>query len=309
MIRKNDATAVGAHLAAVWTAGCALTAVQLQVLVLVLFLDGPVAVRVAVAAGTAALASAFLATLGRAARTDAPATRRARGLWGWTAVVYLSGTAGALAAAVLLHYVGDGAGWLVLLPVGGTCHALAAGFFLPGARARLATTAAAVVLVAGGGYAAWDATRPPTLDAWLSANGVDRALLRVGDPPAGYTLLVGGASRDGFGAHYESPHAPALGLQVERAGHNTRRVDARGCPVPFGQEIHCRDDGGGRLLIAYGGNHPSRELRLARGGLVCTVTLRGAGEAQLPAARQVLSTLRPAARAELAALVELPMRR
>ncbi|MFD8075085.1 hypothetical protein ACFV3E_20850 [Streptomyces sp. NPDC059718] len=307
MIGKSDATtAVAAHLAAVWCVGCALTAVQFQAVLFALFLGRPAVLAVVLACG-AALAAALLAGLGRAARSVVPLTRRAAGLWAWTAGVYASGTAGAFAVAVVLHQVDHLADWGVLFTAGGTCHALAAAFLLPGARARLTALAAAAVLAVGGAYAAWDAARPPTLDAWLSANGVDRALLRVGDPPPGYTLHVGGASADGFGARYESTGSPALGIHVERAGHDTRRVDARGCPVPFGQEIHCRDDGGGRLLIVHGGDHPTRELRLPRDGLVHTVSLDGCGEAGLPAARLVLSTLRPATRAELAALVELPM--
>lgn len=308
MIGKNDATAVMTHLAAVWLAGCALTVVQFEAVLSALFLGRPVVLAVVPACAVAS-AAVLLAGLGRAARTVVPLTGRTVGLWGWTAGVYAFGTAGAFAVAVVLHQVGDRANWLVLFPAGGTCHALAAAFALPAARARRTAVAAALVLVAGGAYAAWDATRPPTLDAWLSANRVDRALLRVGDAPPGYTLRVGGASADGFGAHYESTHAPGLDIHVERAGHDiTRRVDARGCPVPFGREIHCGDDGGGRLLIAYGGDHPTRALRLSRDGLVCTVTLSGAGGDGLPAARHVLSTLRPATRAELAALVELPMR-
>ncbi|MEU1619335.1 hypothetical protein ABZ479_18825 [Streptomyces sp. NPDC005722] len=311
MIGKKDATAVGGHLAAVWLAGCALTAVQFQVVLVALFLGRPVVLAAALAC-TTVLAVALLAALGRAARSVVPLTRRTAGLAVWTAGVHAFGTAGAFTVVVVLHHVGE-LGYQVLLPAGGTCHALAAAFFLPGARARLTALGAAVVLAAGGAYAAWDAARPPTLDAWLSANRVDHALLRVGDAPPGYVLRVGGASADGFGARYESAAdeggSAALRLRVERAGYDTRRVDARGCPVPFGQEIQCRDDGGGRLLVLYGGDHPTRELRLPHDGLVVTVYLQGSGEAGLPAARHVLSTLRPATRAELAGLVELPMPR
>ncbi|MEU1542718.1 hypothetical protein ABZ461_32380 [Actinacidiphila glaucinigra] len=308
MIGKRRAAAVGAHLAAVWLAGSALTAVQFQAVSVALFLGRP-AVLAVVPVCSVALAAALLASLGRAARSVVPLTRRRAGLCGWTAGVYAFGTAGALAVAVALEHVGALADWGVLSPAGGTCHALAAAFLLPGARARFAALAAAVVLAAGGAYAAWDAARPPTLDEWMSANQVDRALLLVGDPPPGYALHVGRAGADGFGARYESGDSPELSIRVERAGADTRRVDARGCPVPFGQEIHCRDDGGGRLLIARGGTYPLRELRLPQGGLVCTVTVRGSGETGLPAARHVLATLRPATRAELAALVELPMPR
>ncbi|MFI0787533.1 hypothetical protein ACH4Q6_18285 [Streptomyces lydicus] len=295
-----------AHLGAVWCVGCALTALQFQAVVLGLF-SGPVALAAVLLVGPP-LAVSLFAGLGTSARAFVPLTRRARGLWGWAVTVYASGTAGAfcvIAASPRDHGLGNS---LLLYPYGGVCSALAAAFFLPGARTRLTTTGVAVVLAAVSCYAAWSAAQPPTLQEWLSANGVDRALLRVGDPPAGYTLRVGGASEDGFGAGYERPGAPELRLSVERAGHDARRTDARGCPVPFGETMRCTDDGAGRQLVSYEGDYARQELRLLRAGLVHTVTLRGSG-AGLAAARHILSTLRPATDAELAALVALPMRR
>lgn len=298
------------HLTAVWFVGCALTSIGFEAVLLALF-SGGVPAALVVAVCWAALAVALLAALGNAARRLIPMTGRRGGVWRWAAGVFGAGTAGVLiAVAVRLHVDGLRNGF-VLCVSGGVCYTLAAALFLPGARTRIAAVAAAAVFATAGAYTARDAGRLPTLDAWINANGVDRALLRVGDPPPGYTLRVLGAGEDGFGADYEHPGTTAMHLGVERAGHDTRRVDARGCPVPFGETIRCTDDGGGRRLITYEGAYERRELRLSHGGLVCTVTLydHGPGPGSgLPAARRVLSTLRPATDAELAPLVRLPMR-
>lgn len=307
MGRKTEAGRLVAHLAAVAFIGCVLTAVQFQAVLIALFADSTAAL-VAVLVVGAALGMASLAALATSVRGFVPLTRRARGRWVWAAGVYACGTAGAVAAvAANLH--DDGLHLTVLLyPWGGVCHALGAAFFLPGTRARPAALAAAALLAAGGSYLAWDAAQPPTLAEWLTANGVDRALLRVGEPPSGYALEDVGASDSGFGATYVRPGAPELHLSVERIGHDTRRTDARGCPVPFGGTIHCSDDGDGRQLIAYGGDYERRELRLRRNGLVHTVTVQGNGRAGLSAARHLLTTLRPATDAELTPLLDRPMR-
>ncbi|WP_329400353.1 hypothetical protein OHA45_36350 [Streptomyces lydicus] len=305
MVRKFAGGRTVAHLGAVWCVGCALTALQFQAVVLGL-LSGTAALATVLVVGPP-LAVSLFAGLGTSARAFVPLTRRARGLWGWAVTVYAAGTAGPLCIILVSPRDRGLSSSLLLYPCGGVCAALAAAFFLPGARTRLATLGVTVVFAAVGCYVSWSAAQPPTLPEWLSANGVDRALLRVGDPPAGYTLRVGGASEDGFGASYERPGSPELQLSVEREGHDTRRTDARGCPVPFDERIHCADDGAGRQLVSYEGDYARQELRLRRAGLVHTVTLRGSG-AGLPAARHILSTLRPATDAELAALVGLPMR-
>ncbi|CAL9376019.1 hypothetical protein SUDANB58_00954 [Streptomyces sp. enrichment culture] len=315
MTRAQRAGIAIGHLGAVWAAGCVLVAVQAQAVLATLFGGDPVA-----AAGVLAVmvlpAAAALAPLGAAARAVVPLARRPRGRWAWAAGVHALGTTGASGVVMVWFGIGRPAAWPLFLLAGGGCYALAAAMFLPGARVRATALGTAVALAAVGAYAARDAARPPTLDAWLTANDVDRALLRVGDPPAGHTPSVLGASEDGFGVDYV-PLRPArerdgatalLHLGVARAGHDTRRADARGCPVPYGEPVRCTDDGGGRLLVSYGGDHERRELRLSRDGLVYTVSFPGT-RADLPAARHVLSTLRPATDAELAALVRLPMRR
>ncbi|UZJ32812.1 hypothetical protein [Streptomyces endophytica] len=308
MVRKTEAGRLVAHLAAVAFVGCALTAVQFQAVLIALF-TGRTAALVAVLVVGPALGMTSLAALATSVRTFVPLTRRARGRWAWAAGVYACGTAGAV-AVVVANLRDDGLHLTVpLSPWGGLCYALGAAFFLPGTRTRLATLAAAVLLAAGGAYLAWDAARPPTLTEWLTANGVDRGLLRVGEPPSGYALDDVGASESAFGATYIRPGAPDLHLSVERSGHDTRRADARGCPVPFGETIHCADDGDGRQLVTYEGDYPRRELRLRRNGLAHTVTVQGGGRAGLSAARHLLTTLRPATDAELAPLLARPMRR
>ncbi|MFD0431488.1 hypothetical protein ACFQ60_42630 [Streptomyces zhihengii] len=235
-----------------------------------------------------------------------PLTAGRAGLWAWAAGVWALGTLGA--AAVVVGYRVDHLE--TALPVhlaGGACYAVAAALFVPGARVRLGALGTAAALAAGGGWAALDATRPPTLDEWIAANGVDRAMLRLGDPPPGWTVQVLGASEDGFGADYERAGSPRLHLGVARAGQDHRRADAAGCPSPRRPgRLHRRrrrTPAGG-----LGGDRPYRELRLDAGGLVHTVTLDGPG-ADLAAARRILSLLRPATDAELAGLTELPMRR
>ncbi|MGD3111669.1 hypothetical protein [Streptomyces sp. YGL11-2] len=111
-------------------------------------------------------------------------------------------------------------------------------------------------------------------EEWISGHGVDRALLRVGDAPSGYTLHVDGAGRSDFNAGYRRPGSSGLRLTVERSGQDARRTDWHGCPVPLGETVHCADDGGGRLLVTYRGSGGDRqELRLLRAGLVYTVAL------------------------------------
>lgn len=303
---KNAGRAI-AHLVAVWLVGCPLTYVQLMMVLVILFTGGA-APFAAVLVGVALLSVVVLAGFGTAVRTLVPLMRRARGLWAWAVSVYVLGTVGAFGAAAVNFKINHLENGLLLYPAGGTCYALAAALFLPGTRVRLGALGAATLLAVGGVYATWAATQPPTLDEWLTANGVDHTLLRVGDPPPGYALRVLGAGEDGFGAEYERPRSTRLHLGVKRVGHDTRRVDARGCPVPFGEPIRCTDDGGGRLLLTYEGGYERQELRLCRDGLVHTVTVEGS-PTDLSAARHILSTLRPATDAELAGLLELPMRR
>jgi hypothetical protein len=281
--------------------------VQLQVVLIALFVGGA-PVRGGLLALGAVLGLGALAGVASAARTIVPLARRPRGRWAWTVSVYVSGTAGASVAAVVDFEINHLENALPLYAAGGSCYALAAALFLPGTRFKLGSLGAAAVLVGGGAYAYRDAAQPPTLDEYLAADDVDRGLLRVGDPPPGYTLRALGAGEDTFGAEYERPRSVRLHLGVARAGVDTRRADARGCPVPFGDPIHCVDDGEGRQLLTYEGVYEYQELRLRRDGLVCTVTVEG-HHADLSAARHILSTLRPATDAELAGLLDLPMRR
>jgi hypothetical protein len=303
----NEAGRRAAHLAAVWCVGGVLTAVQLQVVLIALFAGGAL-VRGGLLALGAAVGPAARGGGAPPARTIVPLAHRPRGRWAWTVSVYVSGTAGASVAAVVNFEINHLENALPLYAAGGCCYALAAALFLPGTRIRLGALGATAVLVVGGAYAYWDAAQPPTLDEYFAAHDVDRSLLRVGDPPPGYTLRALGAGEDTFGAEYEHSHSVRLHLGVERAGHDTRRADARGCPVPFGDPIHCVDDGEGRQLLTYEGGYEHQQLRWRRDGLVYTVTVEGR-HADLSAARHVLSTLRPATAAELAGLLDLPIRR
>ncbi|WP_330461616.1 hypothetical protein OIB37_34955 [Streptomyces sp. NBC_00820] len=296
-------------MAIVWLAGCALTGLQGWAVLFALFVGGALSLIAAVV-GVVLLAVTVLAGLGSAARTMLPLVYRPRGLWAWTAGVYVLGTAGASGTAVLNFKANHLESIPLLYLAGGACYALAAALFLPSIRIRLTAVGAAAVLAVSGAYVTWVAVQPPTLDEWITANGVDRTLLRVGDPPPGYAPHVLGASETGSGTEYERPDSASLHLGVTRERHDNRRVDARGCPVPFGDPIHCTDDGGGRQLITYEGDYEHQEMRLhlRSDGLVCTVT--GSGSTiDLPAARHILSTLRPATDTELAGLVELPVRR
>ncbi|MCZ2528184.1 hypothetical protein [Streptomyces sp. HB2AG] len=306
MTQRKEAGRAIAHLAAVWLVGCTLTGVQLPTVLVALFTDGAAPFTAALA-GVVLLAVAALAGLGTAVRTIVPLMRRAHGLWTWAASVYALGTVGAFGAAVVNFKINHLENGLLLYLTGGTCYALAAALFLPDTRVRLGALGAATALAAGGSYATWAAKQPPTLSEWITANGVDRTLLRVGDPPPDYALHILSASKDGFGADYERPHSARLHLDVKRVGDDPRRVDTRGCPVPTGEPIHCTDDGGGRQLLTYEGGYEHQELRLHHDGLVYTVTVEGS-HTDLPAARHILSTLRPATDAELTGLLELPMR-
>ncbi|MER6997995.1 hypothetical protein [Streptomyces sp. NPDC000410] len=293
---------MGRYLSAVWFVGSALTALQFQAVVLALFSGGTaLAVVLAVAVP---LAVALFAGAGTVARPLVPLTRRTRGLWVWAAGVYALGTAGAFGVLMLQwrdHGLELGA---LYYPAGGVCYALAAALFLPGARARLATLVVTAACAGGVAFAAWEAGRPPTADEWIGTSGVDRAFLRVGDPPPGYALGAGGGSRADFGVSYDKPGAAGLRLTVRRDSYETERADARGCPVPFGEKIRCTDDGGGRLLVdfAYDTGYARSELRLRRDGLVHTVTL-ASRDGDLAAARGILTSLRPATDAEIERIV------
>ncbi|MFI9610720.1 hypothetical protein ACIHCM_03250 [Streptomyces sp. NPDC052023] len=306
MTQTQEAGLPVAHLAAVWLFGCAITAVQTQVALIALFAGGAASLAVALTV-VSALAVTALAGAATAARAVVPLTRRKHGRWAWASGVHLLGTAGVFGAAVVAFQADHLDSGLLLCSAGGSCYALAAALFLPGTRIRLGALGVAAVLAGWGAYAAREAARPPALDEWITASDVDPAMLRVGDPPPGYTLRVLGASEDGFGADYERPASARLHLGVAREEYGTRRTGARGCPVPQGEPIHCTDDGGGRQLLTFEGGYAHQELRLRSDGLVFTVTLPGSG-GDLTAARHILTTLRPATDGELGALVELPMR-
>ncbi|MET9108984.1 hypothetical protein ABZX29_20715, partial [Streptomyces zhihengii] len=243
MTRRNDTVPVAVHLVAVWLAGCALSAVQSQAVLVGLFAGSP-PWAAGLLAVVAALAVALLALLGRVAGREGPsqhalgahvravvplAAGRA-GLWAWAAGVWALGTLGAAAAVVVGYRVDHLETALPVHLAGGACYAVAAALFVPGARVRLGALGTAAALAAGGCWAALDAARPPTLDEWIAANGVDRSMLRLGDPPPGWTVQVLGASEDGFGADYERAGSPRLHLGVARAGRDHRRADAAGCP-------------------------------------------------------------------------------
>jgi hypothetical protein len=311
--QRGAATQVIAHLAAVWLAGYLLTQFQLYAAFIILHAGGGGALLTAAVVGVTVilvviLAAAAFAGLGFAFRASVPLLHRARGVWAWAAGVYVLGTIGAFGAGLVNFTISrwEAGDWLC--PAGGACYALAAASFLPGIRVRLGALGAATVLAAGGSYAAWAAAQPPTLDEWITANGVDRALLKVGGPPPGYTLKVVGASEVGFRVEYERPHSLPLHLDVERTEHNNPRTDARGCPVSLGVTVRCKDDGAGRRLLTYENGYEHQDLCLRRDGLVYTVTMEGF-HGDLPAARHILSTLRPATDTELGDLVELPTRR
>ncbi|GAA2667330.1 hypothetical protein [Streptomyces lunalinharesii] len=307
MASRSTAWRLAVHLTGVGFVGYVLTAVQFAVALVALF-TGRVPVFVAVSLVVAAGAVGLLAGFAAAAQQFVPLARTTRGRWVWAGGVYAFGAAGTVGAAVLTAGPGGpGPSWLLYL-WGGGCYALGAAFFLPGPRIRYGALGVTAALAVGVGYAAWASAQPPTLDAWLTANGVDRALLRLGEPPTGYVLRVNGASESGFGAEYERPGAAGLHLSVTHPDQDTRRTDAHGCPVLPGVTVTCTDDGGGRQLVAYDGFTAWRELRLRRGGLIHTVSLSDRPDG-LRAARHVLSTLRPATDAELSPLRALPMRR
>jgi hypothetical protein len=300
-------------LAAVWLVGCVLTLFHWYAAFIVFHADGAILLTAAVVGGVmVTLAAAGFAGLGFAFRTIMPLLYRVRGRWAWAAGVYVLGTIGAFGAGVVNFRITsnqvepitrwEGSDWLYL--VGGACYALAAAFFLPGSRVRLGALGATAALAAGGLYATWSAAQPPTLDEWITANGVDGALLQVGGPPPGYTLRVVSASAVDFRARYEGPRSVRLHLGVERTGHDTPRIDVGGHPV---LPIRVKDDGGGRQLVTYESGYEYQDLRLRRDGLVYTVTMeRFHGD--LSAARHILSTIRLATDTELGNLVELPMR-
>ncbi|WP_424216934.1 hypothetical protein ACN20G_33095 (plasmid) [Streptomyces sp. BI20] len=303
---EGSGRAVAVHLAAVWVLGCVLTGAETILLLASLFGDD-LGVVVAVALLALCAGVALTAWLGSAARSHVPFTRGVRGLWTWAVLVHVAGAAAAFGAVLLDRAAArsGGSGPSHLL-VGGTACALVAAFFVPRTRVRTSALALTAVLAAGVGWSAWTASRPPTLDAWLTSHRVDRALARIGEAPPGHTAHVRGASEDAFGVEYTSDGGgPGFSLRVEREGHDTRRADARGCPVPLGDPVRCVDDGEGRLLITYGGGGaPVRELRLRRAGLVHVVSLRE--PAALGPARRVLATLRPATDAELEPLLSSP---
>ncbi|MFD1832120.1 hypothetical protein ACFSJS_21090 [Streptomyces desertarenae] len=304
--RGGTGRVLAAHLAVLALVGTAFAHVQLHAVFLALLFSEGAAVAVVPVAAVAGGTALFTA-VGGLFRQFAPITGRASGRWVWGAGVYTLGTAGVLAVLVVDRQgPGLGPGADVLLhPFGGLCHALGAVPFLAGARVRLAALAGAAVLAGGWAYGVWESSRPLSPEEWLAANRVDRALLRVGDPPPGYALDVAHASATAFGAGYTRGDTRALRLSVERPGTGAGpRVDARGCPVPLGgTAVRCTDDGGGRLLVAYADGHERRELRLLRDGLLHVVALEGP-RSDPAAARHVLSTLRPATGAELAPLAE-----
>ncbi|MGJ3559801.1 hypothetical protein ACR6C2_18200 [Streptomyces sp. INA 01156] len=166
---------------AVWLVGCALTYVQLMAVLVALFTGGA-APFTAVLVGVAFLSVVVLAGLGTAVRTVVPLMRRARGLWAWAVSVYALGTVGAFGAAVVNFKINHLENGLLLYLAGGTCYALAAALFLPGARVRLRALGAATLLVVGGVYATWAATQPP-----LSTSG--------STPTAWTTPCYGSATR------------------------------------------------------------------------------------------------------------------
>jgi hypothetical protein len=144
MAGTNEAGRRAAHLAAVWCVGGVLTAVRLQVVLIALFV-GVAPARGGLLALGAVLGLGALAGVASAARTIVPLARRPRGRWTWTVSVYVSGTAGASAAAVVNFEMNHLENALPLYAAGGSCCALAAALFLPGTRFKLGSLGAAAV--------------------------------------------------------------------------------------------------------------------------------------------------------------------
>ncbi|MCF3962101.1 hypothetical protein [Streptomyces fuscigenes] len=307
--------------AAVGLGGAVLSTAQWMAVLVALF-SGAGAI-VAVSCATAGLGVAVLAAVGTTGRAHLPLLNTRAGLWGWAAAVHVGGTAGALGLLVLGRAPGSEPGLPGLFAGAAACSVLTAAAFLPGVRARLTVLAAALALVGTAATAAWAAARPPTTAEWLADHHVDRRLLMLGAPPAGYRRTGIGASDQQFTAVYGSERAGggALRLTVRRISYEDERTAANGCPVPYGRRAVCAGDGGGRQRVRYGQPDASGvavvpdgvvppgavdELRLRRAGFVYVVADGGGGGLDLRAARHLLATLRPATASELA---PLPRRR
>ncbi|MFI8996301.1 hypothetical protein [Streptomyces sp. NPDC053542] len=253
----------------------------------------------------ALLGTAALAVVGRRGRRLVPwASGSLRGHLLWSTAVFLLGTAGAAAFGYLLMTPYGMAGtttWQLLL-LTGPPYAIAAALLVPRLTLRIGALAAAAVvglaaaLLAYADTAATEAaiahpTPPPPLPL--------TRLTLVGDRPPGYdgpSLVL--SNRTAFVTRYAEPTGEAIVLRINHAPKDGSRPYDAACDPSLSPSVTCADDGGGRTLVTDR-KARTRELYVRHGAVDAVASLDTG--ASLPAARRLLTTLRPPTARERAA--------
>lgn len=290
----TGALATASHLFMVWALGTGIFLVLGQLLLLALW--GGLSGRWLLVLAAAALVSCLpLASLGRAARGVVPLARTRRGLLAWTSGVFALGTAGTASLVALVWHGPNGAPALstAFYALGGLPYALAAALFHPRRAVRATALTVATAVFGLTAYAGHEAARPPTDQEWLAEARTPAALLRVGDPPPGYTLRTGGATDTSYSATYLRAGHDDISLYVSLPGTGSGLAhlgNGQDCGTYPPETVTCTRDGAGRLFLSAPttGLH---ELHLHRADLTLTVLFHT--PADLPKARHILTTTHP----------------
>ncbi|WNI26662.1 hypothetical protein [Streptomyces sp. ITFR-16] len=260
---------------------------------------GGTGAMVPLAALSLPLTVGLLAVMGASARTFVPLCGTVPGRLGWAVTVFVLGTLGV--AAGLAAYGEDidlGSAGLRFALVG-VPYAVAAAFFVPSRRTRLAAVAALVAAVVYGGFVGPAQSQERRHEAEIAKYREQEELLYMGAAPSGMTVARAYTDAGYFTVEYRPTKQDVMGS----ADLNLRRpiTPSLQCPEPVRKDETCVVDAHGDMVVS----HPFT------GSVDVTVVRRiGRAEATVssqtldaPGLRHLLDSLRPLSDAELEELM------
>ncbi|MBC9716621.1 hypothetical protein H9Y04_29225 [Streptomyces sp. TRM66268-LWL] len=240
----------------------------------------------------------LLAIMGTPVRDVVPLCASTAGRFGWAALVFAAGSAGA--AAGVLAYGEDvdlgGAGTRIALA--GVPYAVAAAFFVPSRRVRVGAAAVLALGVVYGGYVGPAQAERRAHAAEIAEYREQSELLRLGSTPAGTTLSRAHLGPGSFSVAYHPARANDAGHVGLTVGRPPTPAPAPVCPEILGEGVTCDVDARGVLRMVHAFPDGGRAITLIRydGPLELRVESQSLDERGL---RRLLGSVRPMTDAEL----------